>query len=248
MSFYAEKMAAARAIIDQHNSTLPADDPTHLDWSKIEASLRQLGATTEAALTHLTWEDLREAGIPKIMARMIANEVFRRPQSPTPTPTDTRPSGRPITEMRAAAMSFTELLSAYDPSGETHPAVSKRLVELAGDKPFIIFAEDNTVLPNLSAKLLREIRQGDPPREFYHTEHGLNIPGHLLAEARQAWQDEADPGKKRIKGAMYAGAMFNRATDIFTGPAPPAGSARIRASGRWRTRSRRRRPAGPPGG
>jgi len=53
-------------------------------------------------------------------------------------------------------------------------------------------------------------------RLFNHTEHGLNIPGHRLAEARQAWQDETDPAKKRIKGAMYAGAMFNRGTDIFT--------------------------------
>lgn len=53
-------------------------------------------------------------------------------------------------------------------------------------------------------------------RLFNHTEHGLNIPGHRLAEARKAYEDEADPGKKRVKGAMYAGAMFNRATDIFT--------------------------------
>lgn len=53
-------------------------------------------------------------------------------------------------------------------------------------------------------------------RLFNHTEHGLNIPGHRLAEARQAYLDEVDPGKKRVKGAMYAGALFNRATDIFT--------------------------------
>ncbi len=53
-------------------------------------------------------------------------------------------------------------------------------------------------------------------RLFNHTEHGLNIPGHRLDEARIAYEAESDPGKKRVKGAMYAGAMFNRATDIFT--------------------------------
>lgn len=53
-------------------------------------------------------------------------------------------------------------------------------------------------------------------RLFNHTEHGLNIPGHRLGEAKKAYEDETDPGKKRVKGAMYAGAMFNRATDIFT--------------------------------
>ncbi len=52
-------------------------------------------------------------------------------------------------------------------------------------------------------------------RLFNHTEHGLNIPGNRLEEAKKAYEEEADPTKKRVKGAMYAGAMFNRATDIF---------------------------------
>ena len=53
-------------------------------------------------------------------------------------------------------------------------------------------------------------------RLFNHTEHGLNIPGHRLSEAKRAYQAETDPGRKRVKGAMYAGALFNRATNIFT--------------------------------
>ena len=52
-------------------------------------------------------------------------------------------------------------------------------------------------------------------RLFNHTEHGLNVPGNRLDEARAAYENEADAAKKRVKGAMYAGAMFNRATDIF---------------------------------
>jgi hypothetical protein len=53
-------------------------------------------------------------------------------------------------------------------------------------------------------------------RLFNHTEHGLNIPGHRLSEARRAYEAETDAGRKRVKGAMYAGALFNRATNIFT--------------------------------
>lgn len=53
-------------------------------------------------------------------------------------------------------------------------------------------------------------------RLFNHTEHGLNIPGNRMEEAKAAYEAETDPAKKRVKGAMYAGAMFNRATDIFT--------------------------------
>ena len=52
-------------------------------------------------------------------------------------------------------------------------------------------------------------------RLFNHTEHGLNIPGTRLVEARQSYQAETDPCRRRVKAAMLAGAMFNRATDIF---------------------------------
>ncbi len=52
-------------------------------------------------------------------------------------------------------------------------------------------------------------------RLFNHTEYGLNIPGTRLAEARTAFAAESDPARRRVKGAMLAGALFNRATDIF---------------------------------
>jgi hypothetical protein len=52
-------------------------------------------------------------------------------------------------------------------------------------------------------------------RLFNHTEHGLNIPGTRLAEARASHEAETDPARKRVKAAMLAGALFNRATDIF---------------------------------
>jgi hypothetical protein len=53
-------------------------------------------------------------------------------------------------------------------------------------------------------------------RLFNHVEHGINIPGFRLAEARAAYERETDPDRKRVNGAMLAGALFNRATSIFT--------------------------------
>ena len=53
-------------------------------------------------------------------------------------------------------------------------------------------------------------------RLFNHTEHGLNVPGTRLDEARRAYEQETDPTRRRIKGAMLAGALFNRATGVFT--------------------------------
>jgi hypothetical protein len=53
-------------------------------------------------------------------------------------------------------------------------------------------------------------------RAFHHTEPGINTPGERLEAARTAWQNETDPALKRVNAAMLAGALFNRATDIFT--------------------------------
>ncbi len=53
-------------------------------------------------------------------------------------------------------------------------------------------------------------------RLFNHVEHGLNIPGSRLNEARKSFEDETDEKRRRVKGAMLAGALFNRAADIFT--------------------------------
>ena len=53
-------------------------------------------------------------------------------------------------------------------------------------------------------------------RLFNHVEHGVNIPGTRLEEARQAFDSEEDARKKRVKAGMLAGALFNRAADVFT--------------------------------
>ncbi|NOQ89843.1 MAG: hypothetical protein GQ549_02745 [Gammaproteobacteria bacterium] len=67
---------------------------------------------------------------------------------------------------------------------------------------------------NLSAK--KGLIQSLTRRLFNHMEHGINIPGKLLDDVRAAYEAESDPRKKRVKGAMLAGALFNRAADIFT--------------------------------
>jgi hypothetical protein len=53
-------------------------------------------------------------------------------------------------------------------------------------------------------------------RLFNHVEHGMNVPGSFLEVARRAYESEQDPQRKRVKGAMLAGGLFNRATDIIT--------------------------------
>ena len=69
-------------------------------------------------------------------------------------------------------------------------------------------------LNNLKAK--KSLIQSLTRRLFNHMEHGINIPGRLLEDVRAAYEATQDPRKKRVKGAMLAGALFNRAADIFT--------------------------------
>jgi hypothetical protein len=71
------------------------------------------------------------------------------------------------------------------------------------------------IVPADSLQAKKSLIEALTRRLFNHTEHGLNIPGTRLAEARTAYETETDPGRRRIKAAMLAGSMFNRATDIF---------------------------------
>ena len=61
----------------------------------------------------------------------------------------------------------------------------------------------------------RRLIAGLTRRLFNHVEHGLNVPGERLDEARRAYETELDSERRRVKGGMLAGALFNRAADIF---------------------------------
>jgi hypothetical protein len=53
-------------------------------------------------------------------------------------------------------------------------------------------------------------------RVFHHAEPGINTPGYRLEQIRRIYEYESDPAKKRVKGAMLAGALLNRGADILT--------------------------------
>ena len=53
-------------------------------------------------------------------------------------------------------------------------------------------------------------------RAFHHTEPGINTPGDRMELARTAYENQTNPAMKRVNAAMLAGALFNRATDLFT--------------------------------
>jgi hypothetical protein len=69
--------------------------------------------------------------------------------------------------------------------------------------------------PNTMAEK-RELIYSLRRRVFHHTEEGINSPGWRMEISRRYYEAETDPARKRVKAAMLAGSLFNRATDIFT--------------------------------
>ncbi len=68
-------------------------------------------------------------------------------------------------------------------------------------------AETLTAKKNLIDNLTR--------RTFHHTEPGINTPGENLELARSMCEQSESEAEARVYSAMLAGALFNRATDIF---------------------------------
>ena len=69
--------------------------------------------------------------------------------------------------------------------------------------------------PEDTLQARKRLISGLTRRTFHHTETGINTPGNALDAARAAYETEQDPTRKRVNAAMLAGALFNRATDIF---------------------------------
>lgn len=71
------------------------------------------------------------------------------------------------------------------------------------------------VVPSDSLQAKKNLIEALTRRLFNHTEHGLNVPGVRLKEARAAYEAEKDPARRRVMAGMLAGSLFNRATNIF---------------------------------
>lgn len=52
-------------------------------------------------------------------------------------------------------------------------------------------------------------------RVFHHLEPGINTPSHRLDEIKSIYETEEDAARKRVKGAMLAGALLNRGRQIL---------------------------------
>lgn len=151
MSEYTNKLTRAQEIIEEHNTHL---NDNKLDWTNIQSKIKEFGGTSSEALSEMTWEDLQDCGIPRVLARRIANQVFRQ-------------SG--IKQDDIEAMTFTELFRNYDPTGERNPSITERLLKESNGKKCVVFLSSGKIDEVASTSLLKELKQGFPERQHIGT-------------------------------------------------------------------------------
>ena len=149
---YDSKIAQVKGLVDTHNSNV--DDSSKVDFDKFMDNLRNLGGTSELALKSVSWEDLQDAGLPKIIARTAAS-IFRQENG------DSGSKSGWISEKKAHQMTVKELLDRYDPSEpDTH--VAKRLQVLSKGKKCIVFDRNGKICVEVSSNLIEDLKQGLP--------------------------------------------------------------------------------------
>jgi len=150
---YEEKLERAKAIIAAHNE--------HVEHSvSIESFIEKLkkeGGTSDSALLKASWEDLQSWGLPKLLAREVA-DIFRQKNG------DAKPRAKVLTEARVAAMSIEDLVCEYAPE-EPDSFVARRLKAISKGFPCIAFAVNGQADVFASAGMIKEYRDGYPERD-----------------------------------------------------------------------------------
>lgn len=188
MSAYQQKLDRAREIVESYNSSLPTGSET-LNWSGVETDLKKVGGTTDEALREMAWEDLEAFGVPKLLSRQIVNQVFRK--------TEEQPKSKYLTASRVTMLTLRECFELYDISGDQNTAVTERLQKESNGKRCVVLEPDGSVNIDLSAKTLRELKDGFEERDVLTDDTGRALRIVRVGERPNVYFDEnpLDPGR-----------------------------------------------------
>lgn len=176
---YDSKIAQVKVLVDTHNSNV--DDSSKVDFDKFMEDLRRQGGTSDDSLRSASWEDLQEAGLPKIMAR-AASKIFRQENDGG----DSK-SGW-VSAQKAHMMTVKELLERYVPS-DPNNTVYGRLEQITKGFPCIVFSKDGEVVLDVSENLIEDIKKGLPPIQTTLVD-GLPTPVYKVGERPDQYFDE----------------------------------------------------------
>jgi hypothetical protein len=163
---YDTQIAAARQIISAHNNTI--SDDAKIDFDAFLACLQKAGGTTEQALLSVTFEDLEDCGLPRILARSIA-QTFRGKG-------DGSGGGATgfVSERKAYGMTVRELLERYEPAEPDTP-VAKRLKTVCKGHPCIVFTDEGFVDVERSEAVVMDLKNGFSPQQTVLNGKGIPV-------------------------------------------------------------------------
>lgn len=173
-SQYDSAIAAVREVLVEHFGSLSSDaEEAGRKTDAVIASLRAHGGTSLAALREARWEDLAEAGIPRLLTRRVA-KLFRDGESG-----EEPESGVGLAQIAAALKSARdretpELIDAYNPDDPTNP-VAQALRERFGDRAFLVFDVSNVFDRAATKELAKSVAQGHPIDEVYVYPGGAEV-------------------------------------------------------------------------
>src|SRR6516164_7869141 len=113
----------------------------------------------------------------------------------------TRQSSRPVSDSMVPPQTVH-----LAPDGDVPADGSRRLFNQVERVYYSGYWIKTYPVPADTLRAKKELIDALTRRLFNHTEHGLNVPGVRLNEARAAYNAETDPATRRVKGAMLAGA------------------------------------------
>lgn len=190
VSVYEQKLKDAESVISDHNQHLAEGEK--LQWSSILGKIKSYGGTSVETLREMTWEDLQDCGIPRVLARRIANQIFRKREDAAP---------KPLKPGKVLGLTFEQLFEQYDPFGERNPAVTERLEKESKGARCVVFNRDGSVNAVESAQLLRDLKDDCPERETVSTNEGM-LRVYRVGEGPNRFRDENPlyPGESLRRG------------------------------------------------
>ena len=179
---YDSKVEAASTRIKQHNDALGNETSGQIDFDKFVKALKSFGATSEEALSKLSWEDILDCLCPAIKTNAVPGEVcltvlpikpkllardlaviFRGKEETKEEKAVVNPGAKKVRQM-----TLRQLVEVYDPAENNE--VAKRLAEISKGHPFVVFKTGHIVNVEATLVLLEELKAGYPPRQFYEVE------------------------------------------------------------------------------
>ncbi len=154
---YESKLEGALAIVESHNSSL-GEDAEKINAENFVAKLKEMGGTSEQALSACTWEDLQDCGLPRILARSVANTFRAEEKDQKIVIVDDDPV------KHAARCKPDELVDKYDPEDSNNP-YGERLSVLSKGERILVFNDNGSFNTDATKNELQRIRDGRKGRE-----------------------------------------------------------------------------------